>query len=247
MADEVNSSAEKKLTNEELDALRADYYKAKDEWNRKKDEINKKIDEEVESRLRAKEKEFADEAEKKFSQDAEKINGETAELEKLSSQLGEAAKKVSGILVFKKMAAEKKAFDAADRLEEKQAELKKAETVLSSEKAIAYYRASSQKKILRDKIAENYPMPAEPVAPKEIERDVKTSKLGANGEFKEAILSTLSDGKGRTVTDVMNDCALVSDLSNQRVSAILRQMTEDGLIRREIIKRMAYFYMEGND
>ena len=39
----------------------------------------------------------------------------------------------------------------------------------------------------------------------------------------------------------MKGCAEVSALTNQRVSAIVRQLKEDGIVTRVEIKRKAYF------
>jgi DNA-binding HxlR family transcriptional regulator len=58
--------------------------------------------------------------------------------------------------------------------------------------------------------------------------------------FKESILNGLGDGK-YTITDIMKSIDAVNGLSNQRVSALVRQMVADGLLVREEIKRKAYF------
>ena len=58
--------------------------------------------------------------------------------------------------------------------------------------------------------------------------------------FKDAILEGLGDGK-YTITDIMKSVDAVNGLSNQRVSAQVRQMVADGLLVREEIKRKAYF------
>ena len=58
--------------------------------------------------------------------------------------------------------------------------------------------------------------------------------------FKDAILEGLGDGK-YTITDIMKSVDAVNGLSNQRVSALVRQLVADGLLIREEIKRKAYF------
>ena len=58
--------------------------------------------------------------------------------------------------------------------------------------------------------------------------------------FKDAILEGLGDGK-YTITDIMKSVDAVNGLSNQRVSALVRQLVADGLLVREEIKRKAYF------
>lgn len=67
-----------------------------------------------------------------------------------------------------------------------------------------------------------------------------TATQKENVGFKDAILNGLGDGK-YTITDIMKSVGAVSALSNQRVSALVRQMVADGLLVREEIKRKAYF------
>ena len=67
-----------------------------------------------------------------------------------------------------------------------------------------------------------------------------TATQKENVGFKDAILGGLGDGK-YTITDIMKSVSAVSALSNQRVSALVRQMVADGLLVREEIKRKAYF------
>ena len=68
-----------------------------------------------------------------------------------------------------------------------------------------------------------------------------TATQTANEGFKVAILDAMEDGKGYTITDLMKSVDAIADLSNQRVSAIVRQMVESGDVVREEIKRKAYF------
>ena len=68
-----------------------------------------------------------------------------------------------------------------------------------------------------------------------------TATQTENVGLKEAILTFMEVGKQYTVTDIMKGCAKVDGLSNQRVSALVRQLKDDGKITREEIKRKAYF------
>lgn len=68
-----------------------------------------------------------------------------------------------------------------------------------------------------------------------------TATQTANEGYKEAILNALEVGKGYTITDLIKGVPALSDLTNQRVSAIVRQMVEAGEVSREEIKRKAYF------
>ena len=69
-----------------------------------------------------------------------------------------------------------------------------------------------------------------------------TATQTENIGFKSAIVDYLATcDKAQTIGDIMKGCAEVSDLTNQRVSAIVRQLKDDGIVVREEIKRKAYF------
>lgn len=68
-----------------------------------------------------------------------------------------------------------------------------------------------------------------------------TATQTANEGFKVAILNGLESGKAYTITDIIKSVDAVSELSNQRVSAIVRQLVESGSLVREEVKRKAYF------
>lgn len=68
-----------------------------------------------------------------------------------------------------------------------------------------------------------------------------TATQTENVGLKNAILAFMEEGKKYTVTDIMKGCAEVAGLSNQRVSALVRQLKDEGSLVREEIKRKAYF------
>ena len=73
-----------------------------------------------------------------------------------------------------------------------------------------------------------------------------TAKQTANEEVKNAILAYLvSCGEGRTVSDIMKNVPECADFSNQRASALVRQLKDDGKLEREEVKRVAYFKAVG--
>lgn len=67
-----------------------------------------------------------------------------------------------------------------------------------------------------------------------------TATQKENVGFKEAIVNGLGDDK-YTITDIIKAVPEVGGLSNQRVSALVRQLVADGVLVREEIKRKAYF------
>lgn len=68
-----------------------------------------------------------------------------------------------------------------------------------------------------------------------------TATQTENKGLKEAILDFMALGQKYTVTDIMKNCEAVADLSNQRVSALIRQLKDAGLVTRTEEKRKAYF------
>ena len=68
-----------------------------------------------------------------------------------------------------------------------------------------------------------------------------TATQTENVGFKNAILNGMESGKAYTIGDLMKAIPEIADLTNQRVSAIVRQLKDDGLVIREEVKRKAYF------
>jgi predicted transcriptional regulator len=68
-----------------------------------------------------------------------------------------------------------------------------------------------------------------------------TATQKANEEYKTAILEFMEVGKKYTITDLMKEVVELADLSNQRVSALVRQLKDEGLVERTEEKRKAYF------
>lgn len=72
--------------------------------------------------------------------------------------------------------------------------------------------------------------------------DRKPSKAQeANSGFKAEILAVMQDGVIRTVTEISRAVPSLVDASNQKVSALVRQLVEDGSLVRIEEKRKAYF------
>jgi hypothetical protein len=66
-----------------------------------------------------------------------------------------------------------------------------------------------------------------------------TAQQSANEGIKEAILEGLVEPM--TITEMQKSIPELAELSNQRVSALVRQMIVDGVIIRTEEKRKAYF------
>lgn len=69
-----------------------------------------------------------------------------------------------------------------------------------------------------------------------------TAQQEANAVIKTAVLEVLGDGKMRTVSELLKDVPGLPDtMTNQRMSAIVRQMVDAGQVKRTEDKRKAYF------
>lgn len=68
-----------------------------------------------------------------------------------------------------------------------------------------------------------------------------TATQTANENTKAEILAALADGTPRTVTEIMSAVPILNGASNQKASALVRQLVEDGTLKRELVKRKAYF------
>ena len=69
-----------------------------------------------------------------------------------------------------------------------------------------------------------------------------TAQQEANAVIKTAVLEVLDDGKLRTVSDLLKEVPGLPDtMTNQRMSALVRQMVDAGQVKRTEDKRKAYF------
>ena len=69
-----------------------------------------------------------------------------------------------------------------------------------------------------------------------------TEQQIANLGFKADILTFLADGKSRTATEILNGVPTFPEgMTNQRVSALLRQLFLDGKVKKETVKGKTYF------
>ena len=68
-----------------------------------------------------------------------------------------------------------------------------------------------------------------------------TAQQTANEAIKVAILDNMAEGKMYTITDLIKNVPECADLTNQRVSALVRQLVDDKVVVRTEDKRKAYF------
>ena len=72
-----------------------------------------------------------------------------------------------------------------------------------------------------------------------------TAQQTANEGIKSAILEGMEVGKRYTITDLIKSIPACSDLTNQRVSNLVRQLISEGKVERVEEKRKAYFSKVG--
>lgn len=71
--------------------------------------------------------------------------------------------------------------------------------------------------------------------------DKPTATQKANAELKDKILAEMENGKLYTISDMLKSLECCAELSNQKVSAIMKQLVEGNLVVRTEDKRKAYF------
>ena len=69
--------------------------------------------------------------------------------------------------------------------------------------------------------------------------ETKTQK--ENAGIKENLLNEMEQGKRYTISDMLKELACCKELTNQKVSALVRQLVADGVLVRTEEKRKAYF------
>ena len=68
-----------------------------------------------------------------------------------------------------------------------------------------------------------------------------TAQQTANEGIKVAIVEGMEPNRLYTVTEIIKSIPECADMTNQRVSALLRQLVEGGKVKRTEDKRKAYF------
>lgn len=74
-----------------------------------------------------------------------------------------------------------------------------------------------------------------------------TAQQTANAGIQTAILEGLNVGEKYTITDIIKTIPECADLTNQRVSALVRQLVDAGKVVRIEDKRKAYFSLPAED
>ena len=70
----------------------------------------------------------------------------------------------------------------------------------------------------------------------------QTATQKANAELKDKILAEMESGKAYTISDMLKSLECCAELSNQKVSAVMKQLVEGNLVVRTEDKRKAFFH-----
>lgn len=115
---------------------------------------------------------------------------------------------------------------------------------MTNVKAIDYVLANAE---LPTDVAEKLQKMKEQFVKKNSKDRKPTANQTENVGFKADILEYLATVDKATITDLMKGVPSLADLSNQRVSAIVRQLKDSGEVVREEIKRKAYFSLPSDE
>ena len=104
-----------------------------------------------------------------------------------------------------------------------------------------YFKAIMEKYPLTDAEKAFVEHELELLAKKNSAEKKPTAQQALNEGIKTAIAEGMSPNRLYTVTEIQKEIPECAELSNQRVSALLRQMKGDGIVTRTEDKRKAYF------
>lgn len=69
----------------------------------------------------------------------------------------------------------------------------------------------------------------------------EAAKQEANAVYAQAVLAVLADGAKMTVSDMMGASDELGDLSNQKVTAVVKSLLDAGQVVKTVEKRKAFF------
>lgn len=228
---------------QEADAENA-YKAAVTRWENEVAEINRQRSEALNKALSEAEGKRREEIESKYSNDLKTVNAEKAICEQ---KRADAQKKLVSLGLFQfaeKKAAKKTIFEMAVKLQSLTERLASIELTYQKEKSSFDTWLSSTKQKLEAEITQEFPMPSKPRKPRPIKPFGSPSGsrvLTANELTKQAIVDGMIPGEMYTITDLTEVIPELYELSNQRISALLLQLTNDGYVERIVESRRTYF------
>lgn len=149
-----------------------------------------------------------------------------------------------GFFAFGEKSETKKTIQAMTaRIAQLDAKLAENESWYQNEKRDNDRKLREAQKKIEARLEKEHPFPTEPRKPvgPQVLREPPTPQMIANYGVMEAILDSMEPAKLYTIPEIMDNCPACADLTNQRVSALVRQLVSSGNVERLEERRMAYF------
>ena len=216
----------------------AAYHRAVGEWEQKCAAVTAERNAEVEKRIC--------QTQQDIEANAQKTYGEVCRVHraiiKEQAERKTAAEAALATLGFFKFAEKKNQQgiieEAVSAIEKAKTTILAAKSQCDSDIATAVQTAQKKKHAIEAAVAEVMPMPPRPKMPKHM------IPQNPNQKYFDAILNHMVSGQLYSVSDIlMGAYGLPDNMTNQRVSAYMRQMVDMGLLVRVEEKRKAYFML----
>ncbi|MBR4864774.1 MAG: hypothetical protein IKU07_09375 [Oscillospiraceae bacterium] len=232
-----------------------EYRQAYAKWESETQKIKQMRDTELKTRQAGYEKSLRKNIEDRYV-------GEKQELMKRQKQLEEALKEAqetlagAGFFAFGvKRNAKRKITELGFSQEKLRRDREAAELAYKRELADIPTEMKTWESGVKAELERKHPLPKAPAKPIEPTKPTKPRPAATGaartsvarsvdygaGSTKQAILDSMFPGEKYTVTDIILTCPEVADMTNQRVAALLRQMTSEGSVIRTEDGRKAYF------
>lgn len=212
-----------------------------EEWKKKADAVEQRRREELELALREAEIAHIREMETACADAVKNAVADKAAFEKKKAE-AEQVLPTLGLLRFAEKKAAKQTIETmTGNIAAADARIRDAEQTLRQGQAELDTWREEKKQQLQSELERTYPMPPDrPLKPGE---KVLTPTQVADNALKQAILQGMQPGRLYMLTELMDAIPEISGLTHQRVSTLIRQMTQEGALRRTEEKRKAYFQL----
>ena len=240
-AEEAKRKAEEEKARQ--DAEKKQYELDLASWKKRCDDIKSQRDKKVVEQIQAEKAQLEATAKSKHDVAVAANQGVIDEQTKRKSD-AEQLLSTLGFFKFSEKKSQKAIIeDSEKKVADARAAISSAEDEFKASIASSLTNAKKKESSIRSSVEKELPLPVEPEMPAfmQVSKPTMTATQTANQGYKGAILNFLANGRAYTITELMENVPEISDLSNMRVSAIVRQMVESGDLKREEIRRMAYF------
>ena len=250
-------AAEAIARKEKLAEAKAEYETALKEWNLKTKDVESLQKAYVEKCLNDEKMSIISAADKKF--ESTKIALQ-ADIEKCNQDLKRAQDTLSNLGLFS-FGAKKEQKQIIERTEQAisslQNRIQSNETEHQKTVSSAFEEAKKKDEVFKRQAISQYPLPSKPEKPQilinaeEEEKEKQRNEIRKNGtvtqkrnlSLKERIIEVLRYGGKMTVTEIMNSDAELYAISNQKLSALIRQLVEEGTVKKVVDRKATKFYV----